>query len=102
MDIGFMKLAEPVAWRVEPRVFVALAFDGTRLAPAWPLGAWENAEGRWQRAERPGKASQSHHKATTKPYTRHILGIDSGVQRHLKATPKPHPWAAQVLFCKFL
>src|ERR1019366_2871268 len=28
-------------------------------------------------------------KATTKPYTRHILGIDSGVQSHLKATTKP-------------
>src|ERR1035441_1925585 len=39
------------------------------------------------------KPSQSHLKATTKPYTRHILGIDSGVQRHLKATPKPHPCA---------
>ena len=29
-------------------------------------------------------------KAISKPYTRHILGIDSGVQSHLKATPKPH------------
>src|ERR1039457_1506791 len=29
-------------------------------------------------------------KATTKPYTRHILGIDSGVQSHPKATLKPH------------
>jgi hypothetical protein len=28
-------------------------------------------------------------KATTKPYTRHILGIDSGVQSHPKATTKP-------------
>src|ERR1035441_2590590 len=28
-------------------------------------------------------------KATSKPYTRHILGIDSGVQSHPKATPKP-------------
>src|ERR1019366_4692586 len=28
-------------------------------------------------------------KATPKPYSRHILGIDSGVQSHLKATPKP-------------
>ena len=28
-------------------------------------------------------------KATTRPYTRHILGIDSGVQSHPKATPKP-------------
>jgi hypothetical protein len=24
-----------VAWRVEPRVFVFLALDGSRLAPAW-------------------------------------------------------------------
>src|ERR1039458_2326261 len=30
-------------------------------------------------------------KATTKPYSRHILGIDSGVQSHPKATPKPPP-----------
>src|ERR1039457_4249045 len=29
-------------------------------------------------------------KATAKPYTRHILGIDSGLQSHPKATPKPH------------
>ena len=28
-------------------------------------------------------------KATPKPYTRHILGIDSGVQSHPKATSKP-------------
>src|ERR1035438_6051946 len=28
-------------------------------------------------------------KATPKPYTRHILGIDSGVRSHPKATPKP-------------
>src|ERR1017187_7070882 len=28
-------------------------------------------------------------KATAKPYTRHILGIDSGHQSHTKATPKP-------------
>src|ERR1022692_1264348 len=29
-------------------------------------------------------------KATAKPYTRHILGIDSGLQSHTKATPRPH------------
>src|ERR1035438_4649831 len=29
-------------------------------------------------------------KATPKPYYRHILGIDSGVQSHTKATPRPH------------
>ena len=29
-------------------------------------------------------------KATTRPYTRHILGIDSGVQSHTKATPRLH------------
>src|ERR1035441_2188355 len=28
--------------------------------------------------------------ATLKPYTRHILSIDSGVQSHPKATLKPH------------
>jgi hypothetical protein len=35
-------------------------------------------------------------KATIKPYTRHILGIDSGEQRHPKATPmrpSSHPKA---------
>src|ERR1035437_3304931 len=36
------------------------------------------------------KPPQSHRKATAKPYCRHILGIDSGVQSHPKATPKPH------------
>src|ERR1017187_7321422 len=29
-------------------------------------------------------------KATAKPYSRHILGIDSGVQSHPKATPRPY------------
>src|ERR1019366_10396352 len=29
-------------------------------------------------------------KATPKPYTRHILGIDSGVQSHPKAPPRLH------------
>src|ERR1039458_3236012 len=29
-------------------------------------------------------------KATPKPYSRHILGIDSGVQSHPKATPMRH------------
>src|ERR1035441_8296330 len=29
-------------------------------------------------------------KATPRPYTRHILGIDSGVQSHTKATPRLH------------
>src|ERR1035437_8064281 len=29
-------------------------------------------------------------KSTAKPYCRHILGIDSGVQSQPKATPKPH------------
>jgi hypothetical protein len=55
-----MKIAESVACRVERRVFAFLAFDGARLALVWRLGAWEKAEGRWQRAERPGKATQSH------------------------------------------
>src|ERR1035441_1659441 len=38
----------------------------------------------------PGKTTQSHFKATTRPSQGHILGIDSGVQSHTKATPKPH------------
>src|ERR1017187_6265005 len=29
-------------------------------------------------------------KATAKPYSRHILGIYSGVQSRPKATPRPH------------
>src|ERR1035437_748766 len=45
------------------------------------------AEGRMQ------KARAKPPKATSKPYTRHILGIDSGVQSHPKATPKPPPGA---------
>src|ERR1035441_667101 len=39
----------------------------------------------------PSQGRQIHPKppkATTKPYTRHILGIDSGVQSHPKATPR--------------
>jgi|ERR1035437_2329301 hypothetical protein len=37
-DIAFRMISESVAWRVEPRVFVFLAFDGAWLAPAWLLG----------------------------------------------------------------
>src|ERR1039458_51125 len=49
------------------------------------------SEGRMQNAEcrMIGQATQSHHKATTRPPQGHILGIDSGVQGHPKATPRP-------------
>jgi hypothetical protein len=43
--IAFGVFADPVAWRVEPRVFVSLAFDGTRLAPVWPLGDQVGGQG---------------------------------------------------------
>jgi hypothetical protein len=33
-----MKIAKPVAYRIESRAFAFLAFDGARLAPTWPLG----------------------------------------------------------------
>src|ERR1017187_1712346 len=48
-----------------------------------------NVEHPTSNLERRGKATQSHRKATAKPYTRHILGIDSGVQSQHKATPNP-------------
>src|ERR1035438_1489522 len=49
------------------------------------------SEGRMQNAEcrMIGQATQSHHKATTRPPQGHILGIDSGVQGRPKATPRP-------------
>ena len=43
--IAFGVFADPVAWRVEPRVFISLAFDGTRLAPVWPLGDQVGGQG---------------------------------------------------------
>src|ERR1035438_9766710 len=43
-----------------------------------------------ERAERPGKATQSHFKATTKPYTRHRLRRTEPPQSHPKATPRLH------------
>jgi hypothetical protein len=70
-----------------------MKFLGQRRGKATPQA---EEEGRIQNAERPEKATQSHLKATTKPYNRHILGIDSGVQSHPKATLKPpqsHPKA---------
>jgi hypothetical protein len=36
------------------------------------------------------RATPKPPKATPRPYCRHILGIDSGVQGHTKATPRPH------------
>src|ERR1035438_7015320 len=38
----------------------------------------------------PLKGGAKPPKAIAKPYSRHILGIDSGVQSHTKATPRPH------------
>ena len=64
-----------------------MRFLGQRLGKATPQA---EEEGRIQNAERPGKATQSHHKATTRPPQGHILGIDSGVQSHPKATPRLH------------
>src|ERR1017187_9620616 len=52
--------------------------------------AVRNIEHRTSSVQNPiSKGGAKPPKATTKPYTRHILGIDSGVQSHLKATPKP-------------
>src|ERR1039458_8537843 len=70
-----------------------------RNARGFDRAPWQRkADGRWQKTEPPkarGGQSPSRParakplKATPKPYTRHILGIDSGVQSHLKATTKP-------------
>ena len=74
-DIAFRKTAEPVAWRVEPRVFVFLAFDGTRLAPAWPLGEKVKVEGRMQNAEGAEKTARSQEKAPVPTLTPERGGI---------------------------
>src|ERR1017187_754330 len=47
----------------------------------------------WEMQKPEGKGQKGRAKppkATTRPYTRHILGIDSGVQSHPKATPRLH------------
>src|ERR1019366_4595406 len=55
--------------------------------------------GVWLKTQRPSQPSlfvasargrAKPPKATPRPYTRHILGIDSGVQSHTKATPRLH------------
>src|ERR1035441_5184840 len=59
-----------------------------------PVRRSQNCEKCFGRNQR--KATQSPHKAPTKPPQSHILGIDSGVQRHPKANLKPpqgHPTA---------
>src|ERR1035441_2974484 len=59
--------------------------------------AVRNIEHRTSNVQHPiSKDGAKPPKATPKPYTRHILGIDSGVQSHLKATPRlpqSHPKA---------
>src|ERR1035441_7035861 len=52
-------------------------------------GATESA--RWEKPleASPGKATQSHPKATTKPYTRHRLRRTEPPQGHPKAPPRP-------------
>src|ERR1022692_3916584 len=52
--------------------------------------AVRNIEHRMSNIQHPiSKGGAKPPKATTKPYTRHILGIDSGVQSHPNATLKP-------------
>ena len=83
--------AEPVASRIELRLFVLLAFDGARLAPAWPLGEKVKVEGRMQK----GRAKPP--KATLKPPQSLLLGNRCDPKATLKppqsatkATPKPY------------
>jgi hypothetical protein len=49
----------------------------------------EKVESRKQKVEIGAKDHPKPPKATPKPYSRHILGIDSGVQSHPKATSEP-------------
>ena len=53
-----------------------------------PVTCWNLPGGRTDRPVRK-KVEAKPPEATTKPYTRHILGIDSGLQSHNNATPKP-------------
>src|ERR1017187_2241234 len=69
-----------------------------RNARVFDRAPWQRkADGRWQKTEppkargrkrpaRPARAKPP--KATPKPPQSHILGIDSGVQSHPKATPR--------------
>src|ERR1039457_3084307 len=60
----------------------------SRTATNWSLSFLETAQHGCQEG---GPQSQAKPpKATSKPYTRHLLGIYSGVQSHPKATPRPH------------
>src|ERR1039458_5091937 len=60
----------------------------SRTATNWSLSFLETAQ---HGSPEGGPQSQAKPpKATSKPYTRHLLGIYSGVQSHPKATPKPH------------
>ena len=52
--------------------------------------AVRNSEHRTSAVQHPiSKGAAKPPKATSKPYSRHILGIDSGVQSHTKGTSKP-------------
>src|ERR1039457_551269 len=65
---------KPIPTRCEPGRFAA-----------------RNIEHRTSNIQHPiSKGGAKPPKATAKPYSRHILGIDSGVQSHPKATPRPH------------
>src|ERR1035441_1439679 len=67
------------------------------LAPSCPRGRCEpgrfavrNIQHRTSNIQHPiSKGGAKPPKATAKPYTRHIVGIYSGVQSHPKATSKP-------------
>src|ERR1035441_3981690 len=94
--------AEAAHWQVNhPPGLTVHTRNLARNARVFDRAPWQRkADGRWQKTESPkarGGESPSRParakppKATTKPYTRHILGIDSGVQSHPKATrAAPH------------
>src|ERR1017187_10561344 len=67
---------------------------GVRLIPhPYP---YRNIEHRTSNIQHPiSKGGAKPPKATAKPYSRHILGIDSGVQSHPKATLKRHQSATK-------
>jgi hypothetical protein len=94
-DIGEESIAEP--WPVGKARF-PISFSVCPLT-----GHVGNESGRFESRKQKAEIEARRRKppkATARPYTRHILGIDSGlqsphkaiyygVQRHLKATPKP-------------
>jgi len=85
-------ITEHVACRIEPRLFAFLAFDGARLAPAWPHGD----RGSGQSAEQFGPGNCKNPSMVFRvframPLLRGLVSVEAGFHYKQAAFEGPSP-----------